>query len=83
MGVEKLIIVTSNDIMGKNILFLRGQRGISREDFGEMIGVEELELRDIELGDIFEIDSDALIRLCEILEVDMNKLISEPMYHKV
>ena len=77
-----MFIVTNSDIMGKNIAYLRRQHGLSREKLGQMVDIEELELRDIENGDIYEIDSVSLSMLCEIFDLDMDAFLKTPLWNK-
>ncbi len=74
-----MIIVTNSDIMGKNIAFLRRKLGYTRAELSALCGTEELELRDIEQGEVFEIEAEELRALCRIFQVDMERLVSEPM----
>lgn len=77
-----MYLITNSPIMGKNIAFIRRQQGLTREALGQMINIEELELRDIENGEVLEIDFDSLRILCSLFRLDADELLNVPMWDR-
>ena len=75
------IFVANDEIMGKNIAYLRKKKRISRKLFAEMMGMTNLSLKCIEQGRIYEIPLRAFMNICKffdlepatLLDIDLNK----------
>ena len=77
----KTIFVANDEIMGKNIAYLRKKKRISRKLFAEMMGMTNLSLKCIEQGRIYEIPLLAFMNIFKffdlepatLLDIDLNK----------
>ena len=59
-----MIFVTNDDVMGKNIRYLRCKTGIASDILVQESGVAAQELSWIENGHLQEIDSQILLNIC-------------------
>ena len=60
-----MIFATNDDVMGKNIRYLRQERGITCEDLAGLVGISFRELQCIEEGKQLEIDGAVLKNICD------------------
>ena len=60
-----MIFVTNDDVMGKNIRYLRCKNGIARDVLAKQSGIPLQELSWIEDGCLQEIDGQMLFNICQ------------------
>ena len=64
--------------LGENINNLRKKKGLSQEILAEKINVSRQTISNWELGETFP-NTEQLVRLAKVLEVDMDKLVNSKM----
>ena len=72
-----MIFVNNDDVMGKNIRFLRQRAGLSPAELAAQVGLEESTLSAIERGTCMEIDAGALQNICCIFHTDVQTLVEK------
>ena len=72
-----MIIVNNNDVMGKNICFLRQRGGLSPAELAASVGLAESTLSAIENGSCMEIDAEALHSICRLFHKDAQTLVEK------
>ena len=72
-------IVANNTILGNNLRFLREKMGMSRERLEELVLWDMFDMEDLESGNLFEIDSEILERVCRVFSVDMNDMLTKEL----
>ena len=72
-----MIIVTNSDIMGKNIRYLRRRKWMSRRKLSGLVRLPVEELKRIEEGKTYDIDSIVLSDICWLFHVEMQTILTE------
>ena len=70
-----MIFVTNDDVMGKNIRYLRQRWGLTLEELAEIAGLSSARLYDIEVGICMEIDARALENICSFFHMDVQTIV--------
>ena len=70
-----MIFVTNDDVMGKNIRYLRQLHGLSLQIFAARMGIEPDDLEAIESGRLMEIDGRVLHNICRFFHIPMEALV--------
>ena len=66
-----------NVLVGANIKRQREKAGFTQDQFSEMLGVGSKSLSSIERG-VVGVSLSTLLRICDILHISANMLLSEP-----
>ena len=69
------IFINNDDLMGKNIKYLRNKKRLSRVKFAELVGLEKLDIYCIERDLTREIPIKAIDAICELCNVSSEDLI--------
>ena len=72
-------IVANNTILGNNLRYLREKTGMSWERLEELVLWDMFDMEDLESGNLFEIDSEILERICRVFSVDMNDILTKEL----
>ena len=70
-----MIVVVNSRQFGTNLEYLRKQQGYSRWKLATMLGIRWGELFSIEKGSLRDIEYDVLLKICEVLKIEMEKII--------
>ena len=71
-----MIIVLNSDLFGRNVEYLRKQKHLSRRKLASMTGLVWWELFCIEKGTLLDVDHQVMMKICEILETEMEQIIN-------
>ena len=74
-----MIFINNDDVMGKNIRFLRCRAGLSPAELSAEVGLEENTLIAIENGSCMEIDAEALHSICRLFHTDEQTLVEKKL----
>ena len=72
-----MMFVTNDEVMGKNIRFLRQRENISLEEFAQSIGLSTSALDTIETGKCHEIEAWVLNLICDYFFTDVQTLVEK------
>ena len=70
-----MIIVVNSRQFGSNLEYLRKQQGYSRWKLAAMLGIGWTELFCIEKGSLRDIEYEVLLKVCEVLNIEMEEII--------
>ena len=74
-----MIFVNNDDVMGKNIRYLRQRENITLEEFAQRIGLSVSALNAIETGECREIKGWVLNLICDYFSTDIQTLVEKKM----
>ena len=74
-----MIFVNNDDVMGKNIRYLRQRENISLEEFAQRIGLSVSALNAIETGESREMNAWVLNLICDYFSTDIQTLVEKKM----
>ena len=75
-----MIFVTNDDVMGKNIRYLRCKNGITQDVLAKQSGITLQELWWIEDGSLQEIDGQILFNICQFFNIPVDVLVEKKLY---
>ena len=75
-----MIFVTNDNVMGKNIHYLRCKNGIAHDVLAKQSGISLQELSRIENGSLQEIDGQILLNICHFFHIPVEILVEQKLY---
>jgi len=72
-----MIFVTNDDVMGKNIRYLRQKKGITCKQLAWLAGIRFRDLYCIEEGKQLEIDGEVLKNICEFFHIPVAAVVEK------
>ena len=72
-----MIFVTNDDVMGKNIRFLRQRQGLYPEKFAEIVGMDPDDLFAIEEGLLMDIDAQVLLNISNFFHMETQCIVEK------
>ena len=75
-----MIFVTNDNVMGKNIRYLRCKNGIAHDVLAKQSGISLQELSRIENGSLQEIDGQILLNICHFFHIPVEILVEKKLY---
>ena len=76
------IFINNDDLMGKNIKYLRNKKRLSRVKFAELVGLHKLDISCIERDLTREIPIKAITAICELCNVSSEDLFLTDLTQK-
>ena len=74
-----MIFVTNDDVMGKNIRFLRQQQNLTPKGFSEKMHMDPAVLEALEDGNSKDIDGQLLERICFFFHISVKTLVEKTL----
>jgi len=75
-----MIFITNDDVMGKNIRYLRCKKGIECDVLAKQFGITLQELSWIEDGYLQEMDGQILLNICQFFHISVDVLVEKRLY---
>ena len=72
-----MVFLNNDDVMGRNIRYLRQREHISPEDFARRLGITASALSTIETGENREIEDWLLDQICDFFSTDFQTLVEK------
>ena len=72
-----MIFVNNDDVLGKNIRYLRRLENISLEEFARRLGISASALNALETGENREIEDRVLNQICDFFSTDIQTLVEK------
>ena len=74
-----MIFVNNDDVMGRNIQYLRQRENITLEEFTQRIGLSASALNAIKTGESREMNAWVLNLICDYFSTDIQTLVEKKM----
>jgi len=72
-----MIFINNDDVMGRNIRYLRCRRNLSPEELSKVVGMDIAALYAIENGKSMEIEGQLLENICRFFHTDIESLVEK------